>query len=122
VVACLVALLIGVVGLVQLGSLEQRTREIEPDALIPSTQIAEVRRAFLQTRIDPLADELLPRTGTQDTAHEAYLADVDAMGAVIETYNRERPHRGAAAGRHRAARRLAAVLGARGRPLPAGRT
>ena len=44
---------------------------------MPSNQIAEVRRAFLQTRIDALADELLPKAGAEDTAHEAYLADVD---------------------------------------------
>ena len=85
-VACLVALLIGIVGLVQLGDLQQRSQEIETDALVPSNQIAEVRRAFLQTRIDALADELLPKTGTEDTAHNAYLADIDAMGAAVEAY------------------------------------
>ena len=53
------------------------------DALVPSNQIAEVRRAFLQTRIDALADELLPKTGTEDTAHQAYLADIDAMDAAV---------------------------------------
>ena len=85
-IACLVALLIGVLGLVQLGQLQQRSEDIKTDALVPSNQIAEVRRAFLQTRIDALADELLPKTGTTDVAHEAYLADVDAMGAAVETY------------------------------------
>ena len=85
-VACLVALLIGVLSLVQLGDLEQRSQEINTDGLVPSNQIAEVRRAFLQTRIDALADELLPKTGTTDVAHEAYLADVEAMGAAVEAY------------------------------------
>jgi len=65
-VACAVALVVGVVGLVQLGALQQRSQEINTDALVPSNQIAEVRRAFLQTRIDALADELLP-----DAAGEA---------------------------------------------------
>jgi methyl-accepting chemotaxis protein len=59
--ACLVALLVGVLGLVQLGALQQRSQEIKTQALVPSNQIAEVRRAFLQTRIDALADEMLPR-------------------------------------------------------------
>src|SRR3954447_15112911 len=75
--ACVVALLVGIVGLVQLGELQQRSRQIQSDALVPSTQIAEVRRAFLQTRIDALADELLPKTGAEDTAHKAYLADIE---------------------------------------------
>jgi methyl-accepting chemotaxis protein len=85
-VACVVALLIGVLGLVQLGALEQRSSDIKTDALVPSTQIAEVRRAFLQTRIDSLADELLPKSGADDPAHKAFLADVNAMDAAIGAY------------------------------------
>src|SRR5437899_1935529 len=61
--ACVVALLIGILGLVQLGALQQRSQDIKTDALVPSNQIAEVRRAFLQTRVDALADELLPKSG-----------------------------------------------------------
>src|SRR3954468_9874906 len=84
--ACLVALRVGVLGLVQLGALQQRSQEIKTQALVPSNQIAEVRRAFLQTRIDALADELLPKSGATDTAHEAYLADIKAMDAAVGTY------------------------------------
>jgi methyl-accepting chemotaxis protein len=84
--ACVVALGIGVLGLVQLGELQQRSEDIKTDALVPSNQIAEVRRAFLQTRIDALADELLPKNGPTDAAHEAYLADIDAMTAAVEAY------------------------------------
>src|SRR3954466_6912269 len=84
--ACVVALLVGIVALVQLGELQQRSRQIQSDALVPSTQIAEVRRAFMQTRIDALADELLPKTGGEDTAHKAYLADIEAMDAAVEEY------------------------------------
>jgi methyl-accepting chemotaxis protein len=85
-VACLVALLIGVLGLVQLGALQQRSQEIKTNALVPSNQIAEVRRAFLQTRIDALADELLPKSGGVDVAHTAYEADLTAMNAAVEAY------------------------------------
>jgi methyl-accepting chemotaxis protein len=84
--ACLVALLIGILALVQLGALQQRSQDIDTDGLAPSNQIAEVRRAFLQTRIDALADELLPKSGTEDVAHNAYLADLDAMNAAVEAY------------------------------------
>ena len=40
-IACLVALLIGVLGLVQLGNLQQRSEDIKTNALVPSNQIAE---------------------------------------------------------------------------------
>src|SRR4051812_49956762 len=60
-VACVVALVVGIVSLAQLGQLERRSAEVHTQALIPSSQLAEVRRAFLQTRIDALADELLPK-------------------------------------------------------------
>jgi methyl-accepting chemotaxis protein len=85
-IACLVALLIGIVGLVQLGALQQRSEDIKTDALVPSNQIAEVRRAFLQTRIDALADELVPSVEARATAHDLYLADIEAMNAAIEAY------------------------------------
>jgi methyl-accepting chemotaxis protein len=85
-VACLVALLIGILGLVQLGALQQRSQDINTDGLVPSNEIAEVRRAFLQTRIDALADELIPKTGSEDPAHTAYLADIEAMNAAVEAY------------------------------------
>jgi methyl-accepting chemotaxis protein len=84
--ACVVALVVGVVGLVQLGALQQRSQEIKTDALVPSNQISEVRRAFLQTRVDALADELLPSDESRAKAHELYLADIEAMDAAIAAY------------------------------------
>ena len=84
--ACLVALLIGILALVQLGALQQRSQDIDTDGLAPSNQIAEVRRAFLQTRIDALADELVPSEEGRATAHDLYLADIEAMNAAIAAY------------------------------------
>jgi methyl-accepting chemotaxis protein len=84
--ACVVALTVGIVGVLQLGALQQRSQEIKTDALVPSNQIAEVRRAFLQTRIDALADELLPDAAAAAKAHELYLADIQAVDAAIEAY------------------------------------
>jgi methyl-accepting chemotaxis protein len=88
--SCAVALLIGVLGLTRLAALEQRSQDIEGQALVPSLQLAEIRQAFLQTRVDALADELLLKTGAQDTAHQAYLADVDALNAAVRTYSGSR--------------------------------
>ena len=84
-VACLVALLIGLLGLVQLGALQQRSEDIKTDALQPSNEIAEVRRSFLQTRIDALADELLAKADT-DPEHQAYLKDLQDVDAATKAY------------------------------------
>jgi methyl-accepting chemotaxis protein len=85
-VALVVALVVGVVSLVQLGALERRSAEVSAQGLQPTSQLAQVRRSFLQTRIDALADELMPGASDQGTEHEAYLADVAAMDAAIAAY------------------------------------
>ncbi|WP_232806763.1 methyl-accepting chemotaxis protein [Geodermatophilus chilensis] len=84
-VACVVALTIGLVALRELAALERRSAEIHSEALVPSMHLAEIRRAYLQTRVDALADELLPK-GPEDVEHQAYLADVEAMDAAIAAY------------------------------------
>jgi methyl-accepting chemotaxis protein len=80
-VACVVALVIGVVGLAQLGALDQRSQDIKTHALGPTDEMAQVRRTFLQTRIDSLADELIP--DTTGAEHNAFLADVDKVNAAF---------------------------------------
>ncbi|MCU1604900.1 MAG: chemotaxis sensory transducer [Modestobacter sp.] len=85
-VACVVALVVGMVALAQLSNLQQRTEEVQVEALVPASQLAAVRRAFLQTRVDALADELLPKTGAEDVEHQAFLKDVETVYAAIETY------------------------------------
>ena len=85
-VACVVALLVGVLGLVQLSNLQQRTADVQAQGLVPTGQLAAVRRAFLQTRIDAVADELVPGASDQGPEHTAFLADVDTMNAAITTY------------------------------------
>jgi methyl-accepting chemotaxis protein len=84
--ACVVALVIGVVGLVQLSALEQRSAHVSAQGLEPTGDLAQVRRSFLQTRIDALADELMPGASDEGPEHQAYLADVDAMDAAIAHY------------------------------------
>jgi len=79
-VACVVALTVGLLALRQLAGVAERAEEVHAEALVPSMQLAEVRRAFLQTRVDALADELLPK-GPQDVEHQAYLADVTATSS-----------------------------------------
>jgi methyl-accepting chemotaxis protein len=85
-VACVVALVVGVVSLAQLSGLEKRSAEVSAQGLVPTAQLAQVRRSFLQTRIDALADELMPGASDAGTEHQAYLADVQAMDAAIAAY------------------------------------
>jgi methyl-accepting chemotaxis protein len=85
-VACVVALVIGIVSLVQLSNLQQRTADVQVQGLVPTTQMAAIRRAFLQTRIDALADELIPGTSDNGPEHKAFLADVDTMNATVATF------------------------------------
>ncbi|MDP9406398.1 MAG: methyl-accepting chemotaxis protein, partial [Actinomycetota bacterium] len=85
-VASAVAVGVGGLSVHSLGRLHERAVEIQDEALVPTAQLADVRRAFLQTRIDALADELLPKTGGEDVEHAAYLADVEKVDAAIATY------------------------------------
>jgi hypothetical protein len=62
----------------------------EVRALVPSMQLAEIRRASLQTRVDALVDELPREAGAQDAAHQAYLVDVDVLDAAVLTYWKSR--------------------------------
>jgi methyl-accepting chemotaxis protein len=87
--ACLVALLIGIMGLIQLGDLQQRSVDIKTHALTPERDMAQIRRTFLQTRVDGLADELIPKTGTADAEHTAYLADVASVDSAFATLAHE---------------------------------
>jgi methyl-accepting chemotaxis protein len=84
-VACAVALAVGLLALRQVADVAERAREVHVEALVPSMHLAEVRRAYLQTRVDALADELLPK-GPQDVEHQAYLADIEKMDAAIAAY------------------------------------
>jgi len=86
--ACVVALVVGLVSLAQLSALEQRTQEVQAEALVPASQLAAVRRAFLQTRIDALADETLPKASAEDVEHQTYLKDVEAMYAAVDAYSK----------------------------------
>jgi len=80
-VACAVALTVGMVGLTQLAALAQRSRDVNTQALLTVSELAEVRRDFLQTRLDGLADERLP--SASGTEHTAYRTDVDAVNAAL---------------------------------------
>src|ERR687885_272919 len=87
-VACVVAVTVGMVGLAQLSDLQQRSADVQAQGLVPTGQMASIRRAFLQTRIDALADELIPGTSDNGPEHAAFLTDVDTMNTAITTFEK----------------------------------
>ena len=86
--ACVVAAVVGVVGLVQLSHLQQRAADVQAQGLVPTGQMAAIRRAFLQTRIDAVADELIPGASDAGPEHKAFQTDVDTMDAAITAFEK----------------------------------
>jgi methyl-accepting chemotaxis protein len=82
VAACVGMVAITVVSVVHLTSLQEGQAELKETAVEPLIQFDEVRRAYLQTRIDALADEWL--ADTNGAEHDAFLADVQAMNAAVD--------------------------------------
>src|SRR5664280_2207482 len=58
-VACLGMLVIAFTATFHLGQLRDSARAMNVQAVVPLNRMDEVRRAYLQTRVDALADELL---------------------------------------------------------------
>ena len=78
-----VALVVGLVSLSRMGTIAEDADNIRARGLEPVTEINQVRRAFLETRIDALADEMQRVEGPE---HEAFLADIDAVDAALTTF------------------------------------
>jgi methyl-accepting chemotaxis protein len=55
----LTSVVVGAFALQSLGALNRGTQAVRTQAMQPREQLAEIRRAVLQTRIDALADETL---------------------------------------------------------------
>ncbi len=81
-IAVLAGVAVGAVGLTQLSSLGGRVDSVNQHGLQPVAQLAAVRRAVLQTRIDALADEML----NDPAEHQAYLGDRTAVDKALATY------------------------------------
>jgi methyl-accepting chemotaxis protein len=83
-VACLGMLVITFAALVQLGELRDSAEAMNTRAVEPMKVMDEVRRAYLQTRTDALADEWVGRSD-QGSDHQAFLADLVAMDQALAT-------------------------------------
>ncbi|MBI2245555.1 MAG: methyl-accepting chemotaxis protein, partial [Nocardioides sp.] len=74
---------IGQLAINEMGKIADEAAAIETEGLKPVGYINSVREAFLQTRIDSLADEL---QATDGPAHDTYLADIDAVDAALVAF------------------------------------
>ncbi|HYF73656.1 MAG TPA: methyl-accepting chemotaxis protein, partial [Nocardioides sp.] len=77
---------IGQLAIVEMGRIADEAAAIETEGLEPVGHVNAVRQAFLQTRVDALADEMQTSDGP---AHDAYLADIAALDAALATFEEE---------------------------------
>ena len=89
------AVAVGVVGIARVEHVKAETVAIRDQGLAVVRQTETLRRAFLQTRLDALADETL---GTSDSGpeHLAYLADVKNVRATAQALRAMLPAAGPA--------------------------
>ncbi len=80
--ACVGMAAITIVGAIHLSNLKDGQAKLNETAVAPLTEFDEVRRAYLQTRVDALADGWVATSNGAE--HAAYLADVQTLNAGIE--------------------------------------
>jgi len=85
---CLGMLAISVVAVTHLGDLRDSGRSMNTDAVGPMQALDQVRRAYLQTRIDALADEWVSSV-PNGPEHQAYLTDLRAMDDAVGALSRQ---------------------------------
>ena len=89
------ALVVGIVGIDQVEHVKADTVAIRDQGLTVVRQTETLRRAFLQTRLDALADELLA-TSDADTEHQSYLSDAKTVDDLVASLRSMLPASGAA--------------------------
>ncbi|MDI6908802.1 methyl-accepting chemotaxis protein [Nocardioides sp.] len=77
---------IGQLAIIEMGNIADEAAAIETEGMKPVGHVNTVREAFLQTRIDATEDELQVTDGP---AHDAYLADIDAVDAALATFDKD---------------------------------
>ncbi len=82
-VACLGMLVIAVTSAAHLGDLRDSARTMDTRAVQPMAALDEVRRAYLQTRVDALADAWVGKSDA-GPEHKAFLADLDAVDHAVQ--------------------------------------
>ena len=77
---------IGQLAIIEMGKIADEAAAIETEGLKPVGNANAVREAFLQTRVDSLNDQMQTSDGP---AHDAYLADIDAVDAALATFEKD---------------------------------
>jgi methyl-accepting chemotaxis protein len=72
-----------------LGQLRDGAARLKTQAVTPMRALDEVRRSYLQTRVDALADEWVG-SGDLGTEHKSYLVDIQSMDDALAALRRER--------------------------------
>ena len=80
--ACLGMLVIATTSMIHLGQLRDSARAMDTRAVAPMRALDQVRRAYLQTRVDALADEWIGQSD-DGPEHKAFLADLQAMDGAL---------------------------------------
>ena len=81
-VACIGMIVISIVSISGMSELRSDQEQITDDAIEPLTAFAAVRQAYLQARVDALADAWL--ASPDGAEHKAYLADTKAINETLE--------------------------------------
>jgi methyl-accepting chemotaxis protein len=81
-IACAGMLLIAGVSLSHLAQLRDSARAMNDRAVAPLTALDQVRRSYLQARVDALADEWIGRDD-DGPEHQAFLADLQGMDVAV---------------------------------------
>ncbi len=84
-VGCLGMIIIAVSAYIHLGAMRDRQQTLQDRSVFPLTDLDGMRYAYLQARLDALADDTL---GSSDSGaeHVAYLADVDRMNQALQKF------------------------------------
>ena len=88
-------LVVGTVGILQVQQVKADTVAIRDHGVAVVRKTEALRRAFLQTRLDALADETLATADT-DAEHQAFLTDVQAVDATVRELRAMLPEAGVA--------------------------
>jgi methyl-accepting chemotaxis protein len=86
-VACLTTGVVLAVALARMATLRDSAKQIQTEAITPILNINEIRRAYLQSRVDSLADQTLA-TDASSAEHQAWLKDITAMNDALAGYGR----------------------------------
>ncbi|GII26471.1 methyl-accepting chemotaxis protein [Planosporangium mesophilum] len=86
-VACLTTGVVLAVALARMATLRDSAEQIQSQAIVPILNASEIRRSYIQARVDSLADQTLAKDASS-AEHQAWLKDITAMNAALDAYGK----------------------------------